>query len=119
MILKSVESPQYAHASPTDADSVVVLAALAFTELSEICVVLRVCVYCLHLELANPYLAADGHYHTPVFQPGDINQNTWLSEASQKTQEKHCKSYEDQSFEKNIVCCIFQKNVHWVGFGPI
>ena len=31
------------------------------------------CVYFLHLELANPLLADDGHYHTPVFQPGDVN----------------------------------------------
>ena len=43
--------------------------------------VLRVCVYFLHLELANPLLADDGHYHTPVFQPGDVNQKMWLSEA--------------------------------------
>ena len=42
------------------------------------------CVYFLHLELANPLLADDGHYHTPVFQPGDVNQKMWLSEAKKK-----------------------------------
>ena len=42
------------------------------------------CVYFLHLELANPLLADDGHYHTPVYQPGDVNQKMWLSEALKK-----------------------------------